>query len=130
MLDLLTIGRISVDLYGEDEGHGLADPQRFQKSVGGSPTNVAIGTARYGHNVAVATGVGSDALGNFVLSELKKFNVASDFVIRGQGKTPIVVAGIKDPDNPEFVFYRDLNAPDTQLHATRSEEHTSELQSH
>ena len=118
MLDLLTIGRISVDLYGEDEGHGLADPQRFQKSVGGSPTNVAIGTARYGHNVAVATGVGSDALGNFVLDELTKFCVATDFVIRGQGKTPIVVAGIKDPDNPEFVFYRDLNAPDTQLHAT------------
>ncbi len=116
MLDLLTIGRISVDLYGEDEGHGLADPQRFQKSVGGSPTNVAIGTARYGHSTAIATGVGNDALGNFVINELKKFTVGTDFVIRGEGRTPIVVAGIKDPDNPEFVFYRDKQAPDTQLH--------------
>jgi 5-dehydro-2-deoxygluconokinase len=116
MLDLLTIGRISVDLYGEDEGHGLADPQHFQKSVGGSPTNVAIGTARYGHSTAIATGVGNDALGNFIISELKKFKVGTEFVIRGEGKTPIVVAGIKDPDNPEFVFYRDKQAPDTQLH--------------
>jgi 5-dehydro-2-deoxygluconokinase len=116
MLDLLTIGRISVDLYGEDEGHGLADPQHFQKSVGGSPTNVAIGAARYGHSTAIATGVGNDALGNFIISELKKFKVGTEFVIRGEGKTPIVVAGIKDPDNPEFVFYRDKQAPDTQLH--------------
>jgi 5-dehydro-2-deoxygluconokinase len=116
MLDLLTIGRISVDLYGEDEGHGLADPQHFQKSVGGSPTNVAIGAARYGHSTDIATGVGNDALGNFIISELKKFKVGTEFVIRGEGKTPIVVAGIKDPDNPEFVFYRDKQAPDTQLH--------------
>ena len=108
MLDLLTIGRISVDLYGQEEGHGLSDPQTFQKSVGGSPTNVAIGTARYGHKTAVITGVASDALGEFAIGELKKFSVSTEFVIKTPtGKTPIVVAGIKDPDNPEFIFYRD-----------------------
>ena len=107
MLDLLTIGRISVDLYGQEEGHGLSDPQTFQKSVGGSPTNVAIGTARYGHKTAVITGVASDALGKFAIDELKKFSVSTEFVIKTPtGKTPIVVAGIKDPDNPEFIFYQ------------------------
>ena len=116
MLDLLTIGRISVDLYGQEEGHGLSDPQTFQKSVGGSPTNVAIGTARYGHKTAVITGVASDALGKFAIDELKKFSVSTEFVIKTPtGKTPIVVAGIKDPDNPEFIFYRDNNAPDTKV---------------
>lgn len=116
MLDLLTIGRISVDLYGQEEGHGLSDPQTFQKSVGGSPTNVAIGTARYGHKTAVITGVASDALGEFAISELKKFNVSTEFVIKTPtGKTPIVVAGIKDPDNPEFIFYRESSAPDTKV---------------
>lgn len=118
MFDLLTIGRISVDLYGQESGHGLSDSQTFQKSVGGSPTNVAIGAARYGHRTAVATGVGNDALGEFIIKELKKFQVATDFVILGNGKTPIVVAGIKDPDNPEFVFYRDAKAPDTQIEFT------------
>ena len=116
MLDLLTIGRISVDLYGQEEGHGLSDPQTFQKSVGGSPTNVAIGTARYGHKTAVITGVASDALGEFAIGELKKFSVSTEFVIKTPtGKTPIVVAGIKDPDNPEFIFYRDSSAPDTKV---------------
>lgn len=114
--DLITIGRISVDLYGQEIGHGLSDPQTFQKAVGGSPTNVAIGAARYGHRTAVVTGVGEDSFGDFILSELRRYKVATDFVIRSStSKTPIVVAGIKDPDNPELVFYRDKNAPDTQI---------------
>lgn len=121
MLDLLTIGRISVDLYGQEEGHGLSDPQTFQKSVGGSPTNVAIGTARYGHKTAVITGVASDALGEFAIGELKKFSVSTEFVIKTPtGKTPIVVAGIKDPDSPEFIFYRDSSAPDTKIETSAS----------
>ena len=118
--DLVTIGRISVDLYGKEMGHGLADSQTFQKAVGGSPTNVAIGTARYGHRTAVITGVGDDAFGLFVLSELKRFGVSTEFVINSStAQTPVVVAGIKDPDNPELIFYRDKFAPDTQITLTQ-----------
>lgn len=114
--DLISIGRISVDLYGQEIGHGLADSQTFQKGVGGSPTNVAIGTARYGHQSAVVTGVGQDGLGQYLLSELKRYNVSTEFVITSTSrKTPVVVAGIKDPDNPELMFYRDKDAPDTQI---------------
>lgn len=118
MFDLITIGRISVDIYGQEEGHGLADAQTFRKAVGGSPTNVAIGTARYGHKTAVITGVGDDAFGSYALQELRKFQVSTDFVITNPGKTPVVIAGLKDPDNPELVFYREVDAPDTQVKAT------------
>lgn len=114
--DLVTIGRISVDLYGEEINHGLADSQTFQKAVGGSPTNVAIGTARYGHRTAVITGVGDDALGLFLLSELRRFKVSTEFIFKSStSQTPVVIAGIKDPDNPELMFYRDKFAPDTQI---------------
>ena len=117
--DLVTIGRISVDLYGQEIGHGLADSQTFQKAVGGSPTNVAIGAARYGHQTAIITGVGEDGLGQFILSELNRFNVSTEFVIKSStAKTSVVVAGIKDPDNPELIFYRDKHAPDTQVTLT------------
>ena len=117
--DLITVGRISVDLYGSEIGHGLSDPQSFQKAVGGSPTNVAIGAARYGHRTAVVTGVGKDGFGEFALAQLKKFNVSRDFVIESaSNRTPVVIAGIKDPENPELVFYRDKNAPDTQIVVT------------
>jgi 5-dehydro-2-deoxygluconokinase len=115
-LQVLTIGRVSVDLYGQQIGIGLDRKQSFAKAVGGSPTNVAIGAARYGHRVAVATGVGDDSLGTFVINELADFGVSTEFVIRvAGGRTPIVIAGTEDPDSPEFVFYRDANAPDTQI---------------
>lgn len=115
MFDLLTIGRISVDVYGQEEGAGLQDNQTFSKAVGGSPTNVAIGTARYGHKVGVITGVGNDSLGTYALGELRKFGVATDFVTQISGRTPIVIAGLKSPDDPELIFYRDFDAPDTQM---------------
>jgi 5-dehydro-2-deoxygluconokinase len=112
----LTIGRVSVDLYGKEIGVGLDGKQSFAKAVGGSPTNVAIGVARYGHDAAVATGVGDDSLGTFVINELRNFGVSTEFVIRvPRARTPLVIAGTEDPDAPEFVFYRDAHAPDTQI---------------
>lgn len=120
MFDLITIGRISVDVYGQEEGAGLEDAQSFKKAVGGSPTNVAIGTARYGHKTAVITGVGDDSLGRYAISELRKFNVETEYVSTVSGKTPIVIAGLKNPDDPELVFYREKDAPDTQMELTDS----------
>jgi len=113
---VLTIGRISVDLYGREIGVGLQDRQTFAKAVGGSPTNVAIGAARYGHRAAVLTGVGDDSLGTFVIRELERFGVDTEYVQRVPGaRTPIVIAGTQEPDSPEFVFYREVNAPDTRI---------------
>jgi 5-dehydro-2-deoxygluconokinase len=47
-LDLITVGRSSVDLYGEQVGGRLEDMASFAKYVGGSPTNTAVGAARLG----------------------------------------------------------------------------------
>ena len=63
--EVLTVGRISVDLYAQELNASFLDPQTFTKSVGGSPTNVAIAAARLGHHAAIATKVGHDALGGY-----------------------------------------------------------------
>ena len=47
-LDVITIGRSSVDLYGSQVGGRLEDMASFDKYIGGSPTNIACGTARLG----------------------------------------------------------------------------------
>ena len=47
-LDVITMGRCSVDLYGQQIGARLEDIMSFAKSVGGSPSNIAIGTSRLG----------------------------------------------------------------------------------
>lgn len=113
---MLTIGRIGIDLYGQEIGAGLSEKQTFVEAVGGSPTNVAVGAARYGHRTAVLTGVGDDSLGSFAITELERFGVDTEYVWRVPGaRTPIVIAGTEDPDSPEFVFYRDTDAPDTRI---------------
>lgn len=117
--ELLTIGRISVDLYGQELGAGLADPQSFAKAVGGSATNVAVAGARLGHRTAVLTGVGQDSLGEFLIRDLSgKFGVDTSFIARVPGvRTPVVLAGLDNPGDPEFVFYREPDAPDMQITA-------------
>ena len=51
-LEVLTVGRVGVDLYPEQPGP-LADVRTFAKSLGGTATNVAVACARYGRRVGL-----------------------------------------------------------------------------
>src|ERR1700757_1893116 len=68
-LDVITIGRSSVDLYGQQIGSRLEDIASFAKSVGGCPSNIAIGAARLGLKSAVLTRVGNEQMGRFIREE-------------------------------------------------------------
>ncbi len=113
--DVLTVGRISVDLYAQELGAGFLDPQTFTKSVGGSPTNVAISAARLGHHAAIATKVGSERLGDYVRQQLRDWGVDTSYVGTGDGLTPVVLAALDPPEDPQIIFYRGAAAPDTQI---------------
>lgn len=115
-LDLLTIGRISVDLYADEPGAGYSDPQRFAKSIGGTATNVAVAAARLGHRAAVFTKVGVDPFGDYVIAKLESFGVDVSFVGRHPTlRTPLAFAALTPPEDPELLFYREPAAPDMQL---------------
>ncbi len=118
-LDLLTVGRIGVDFYGEERGAGFVESRHFQKSVGGSPTNVAVAAARLGRRAAVVTKVGDDGLGEYVRHALEhEFRVDTRFVgTHPTLRTPIVVAVMDPPEDPKFVFYREPKAPDATIEA-------------
>ena len=95
ILDLLSVGRISVDLYAQEPNHSFSDPQTFMKSIGGSPTNVAVAAARLGLKSALATKVGGDLLAPFVLAKLAGFGVDTSYVgADPQGLTPVVLASL------------------------------------
>ena len=113
--DVLTVGRISVDLYSQQLDASFLDPQTFTKSVGGSPTNVAIAAARLGHHAAVATKVGTEALGDYVRQQLRDWGVDTTYVGTGEGLTPVVLAALDPPEDPQIIFYRGTAAPDTQI---------------
>lgn len=116
-LELLTVGRIGVDLYAEEVGASFTDARHFQKSVGGSPTNVAVAAARLGHRAAVLTRVGDDDLGRYVIHALEhEFGVDTSFVgVDPVLPTPVVIAALDPPEDPRFVFYREPAAPDAQI---------------
>jgi 5-dehydro-2-deoxygluconokinase len=115
-LDLLTIGRVSVDLYAEQVGVPLAEARTFAKSVGGSPTNVAVAAARLGCRSAVITAVGDDELGAYVRDALRGFGVDTRFVGSHPSlRTPLAIAAPESPEDPTLVFYREPAAPDEEI---------------
>lgn len=115
-LDLLAIGRISVDLFAREANASFLDQQTFAKSIGGSPSNVAVAGARLGLRSALATGVGDDALGGYVLAKLASLGVDTRFVqVRPGGVTPIVLVALDNPAEPSIVFYREPQPPDTTV---------------
>jgi 5-dehydro-2-deoxygluconokinase len=114
--DLIAVGRISVDLFAQELNTSFAEPQTFTKSIGGSPTNVAIATARLGLKSAIITKVGVDALGGYVKNKLTEYGVDTSFVNAAEsGLTPVVLASQDPPEDPKIIFHRQPSAPDTQL---------------
>jgi 5-dehydro-2-deoxygluconokinase len=114
-LDLLTVGRSSVDLYGEQVGGRLEDMGSFAKYVGGSPTNTAIGAARLGLRAAVLTRVGDDHFGRFIREELVRCGVEVSGVLADpQRLTALAVLGIRDERRFPLLFYRE-NCADMAL---------------
>jgi 5-dehydro-2-deoxygluconokinase len=114
--DVLTIGRVSVDLYPEQSGVPLAEVTTFRKSLGGGPTNVAVAAARLGHRSAVITKVGADGFGAYVRSALRRFGVDDRYVGTDEYlRTPIVFCELHPPDDFPLLFYRLPRAPDINI---------------
>ena len=115
-LDVLTIGRCGIDIYPLQVGVGLEDVESFGKFLGGSPTNVAVAAARYGHRSAVVTGVGNDPFGRFVRTEMRRLGVDDRHVVtKAAYNTPVTFCEIFPPDNFPLYFYREPSAPDLEL---------------
>ena len=108
LLDLITIGRSSVDLYGAQIGGRLEDMGSFDKYIGGSPTNIACGTSRLGLRSAVITGVGDEHMGRFIIEQLQREGVDTSGVkIDPDRLTALVLLGIRDEEQFPLIFYRE-----------------------
>lgn len=111
--DLVTMGRVGVDLYPLEVGVALEDVSRFGKFLGGSATNVAVAAARHGLRAAVVTRTGDDPFGRFVHRSLRELGVDDRFVTPVPGlPTPVTFCEIHPPDDFPLWFYRFPKAPD------------------
>lgn len=112
-LDVLTIGRVGVDIYPLQDGVGLEAVSTFGKYLGGSATNVAVAAARHGLSSAVITRTGNDPFGRYVHEELIRLGVSDRYVSGVAGlNTPVVFCEIFPPDDFPLYFYREPIAPD------------------
>lgn len=114
--DVLTMGRVSVDLYPEQLGVPLAKVSSFVKSLGGSATNVAVAAARLGRSAGVITKVGADGFGAYIREALRDFGVDAGLVgTHPDLRTPLVFCEIYPPDRFPLLFYREPTAPDMTI---------------
>jgi 5-dehydro-2-deoxygluconokinase len=114
-LDLIAVGRSSVDLYGEQIGGKLENMGSFAKYIGGSPTNTVVAGARLGLRAGLLTRVGADHMGRFIREQLVREGVDVRGVLAdAQRLTALVVLGIRDRDTFPLIFYRE-NCADMAL---------------
>ena len=119
-IDVITVGRISLDFYANESNVGFDKVKTFTMSIGGSPTNVAIAASRLGSKSALVTNIGNDSFNDYVISKLKEFKVNTDFIEVDQTEfTPAVFAAMDDPFNPSMFFNRAKSAPDTKVEKSR-----------
>jgi 5-dehydro-2-deoxygluconokinase len=115
--EVLTMGRIGVDLYPQQIGVSLREVRTFAKFLGGSASNVAVAAARHGRRAAVITRTGADPFGAFLHDALRGFGVDDRFVTAVAGlPTPVTFCEMFPPDEFPLYFYRFPKAPDLEIH--------------
>jgi 5-dehydro-2-deoxygluconokinase len=117
-LEVLTMGRVGVDLYPEQTGTRLEDVVSFRRFLGGSATNVAVAAARHGRAAGLITRTGDDPFGRYIHRALRDFGVDDSFVSAVPDiPTPVTFCEIFPPDDFPIYFYRYPTAPDLQIDA-------------
>ncbi|WP_417877743.1 bifunctional 5-dehydro-2-deoxygluconokinase/5-dehydro-2-deoxyphosphogluconate aldolase [Vibrio sp.] len=107
-LDVICMGRIAVDLYGQQIGARLEDMGSFNKYLGGSSGNVAYGTAVQGLKSSMLARVGDEHMGRFLREELERVGCDTSHLITDKERlTGLVILGIKDEDTFPLIFCRE-----------------------
>jgi sugar/nucleoside kinase (ribokinase family) len=102
--DLLTIGEVLIDMVSEDYSDNF-ECDTYNKFFGGAPANIAINTNRLGINSIIATSVGKDGLGEFLIKKLKDSKIYTKCVKQVDYPTSLVLI-TKSTGTPVPIFYR------------------------
>jgi 5-dehydro-2-deoxygluconokinase len=115
--EVLTMGRLGVDLYPQQIGVSLREVRTFAKFLGGTAANVAVAAARYGRRAALLSRTGADPFGEFLHDALRGFGVDDRFVTPVSTlPTPVTFCEMFPPDDFPLYFYRWPKAPDIEIY--------------
>jgi len=115
-VEVLTTGRVGVDLYPLQSGVGLDEVTSFAKFLGGTAANVAVAASRLGRRAAVITRTGDDPFGAYVHRALRALGVDDRWVSAvPRLPTPVTFCELFPPDRFPLYFYRLPKAPDLEI---------------
>ena len=108
-LDVIPIGRIAIDFNPTDMNRPLSESCNFNKYVGGSPANIAVGLARLGKKVGFIGKVSDDQHGDYVVNYFKNDGIDTSNIVRAKNgeKIGLTFTEIKSPTESSILMYRD-----------------------
>jgi 5-dehydro-2-deoxygluconokinase len=122
-LDIIAVGRLCIDLNANETNRPMEETSTFTKYVGGSPANIAIGSAKLGQKTGFIGKVADDQMGRFIVNYLKKQNIGTSSITidRTGAVTGLAFTEIKSPEDCSILMYRD-NVADLKLHPSEVDE--------
>ncbi|WP_271006256.1 5-dehydro-2-deoxygluconokinase [Listeria seeligeri] len=115
-LDLITVGRACIDLNAVEYNRPMEETMTFSKYVGGSPANIAIGTAKLGLKVGFIGKISADQHGRFIEKYMRDLAIDTTGMVQDtEGrKVGLAFTEIKSPDECSILMYRE-NVADLYL---------------
>lgn len=108
-IDFIPVGRIAIDFNPTDMYMPLSESSNFNKYVGGSPANIAVGLARLGCKVGFIGCVSDDQFGDFVVDYFDKEGIDTSHVTRAKNgeKIGLTFTEILSKEKSSILMYRD-----------------------
>lgn len=110
-LDIICLGRAGIDLNPTEFNMPMENVTGFIKSVGGSPANIAVGTARQGLKVGFIGRVSDNALGRYIKAYLKDCKIDTTGLLYDSNHSNcLALTQVKGPDDCGVILYREQMA--------------------
>lgn len=109
IIDILSVGEVLIDFIGHQPGVQINKTKDYHRYLGGSPTNVAVNSARLGLKAVLVASVGNDGFGEYIFKRLAKEGVITNCIRIIKTKPTSVIFVARSEDTPEFIPFREAD---------------------
>ncbi|WP_282043941.1 carbohydrate kinase family protein [Winogradskyella flava] len=108
-IDILCVGEVLIDFIGHQKDVLINNTRDYHRYLGGSPTNVAMNSARLGLNATMVAVVGCDGFGEYIFERLSQVGVNTEAIAKIKNKPTSVIFVSKSHKTPDFIPYREAD---------------------
>ncbi len=105
-IDILCVGEVLIDFIGHQSGVQINNTRDYHRYLGGSPTNVAMNSARLGLKPVLVATVGNDGFGEYIFERLAEVGIVTDFIKQVDHQPTSVIFVSRTEGTPDFIPFR------------------------